>query len=276
MRVSEPQNNNIRKPAVAHQFYPGGQRELKATVETYLKHAEVPRLGRVKAVIAPHAGYGCSGAVAAHSFRALREMRPAARSVYLAGPAHYVPVTGVGLSTAREFETPLGRIPVDSEETARLLAAGDPFVQADDAHRPEHCLEAELPFLQAALGTFELIPLLFGMPSRQEAAVSSLLERLSAEDETILVVSSDLSHNRPYEEAQRVDAATIDQILSGDVEAMKRGEACGRAPIALLMKIAARLNWRPQLLAYANSGDTCGNRDHVVGYVSVVYTIPAN
>jgi AmmeMemoRadiSam system protein B len=179
---------------------------------------------------------------------------------------------GIGLSTKQWFETPLGRIEVDIEEVTRLLALGEPFVEANEAHAPEHCLEVELPFLQHTLDAFKIVPMLLGSDVDLTPLTEDLAEHLGAAGEAMLVASSDLSHYLPYDEAQRTDARFLENVLRGDTEKVKSGDACGRLAIALVMDLARRLGWSPHLLAYANSGDTCGSSEQVVGYCAIAYT----
>jgi AmmeMemoRadiSam system protein B len=257
------QTANVRQPAVAGLFYPGDPSRLRATVAELL--AAVPNFGGVaaKALIAPHAGYLYSGAVAAAAFATLREVRSPIKRVVLIGPAHYVAVRGIAVPLADAFATPLGRLQVDR---AALAAIADlPFVvEADAAHAPEHALEVELPFLQAVLDDFDLVPLLAGACTPGE--VADVLNRLWGGPETVLVVSSDLSHYHDYDTARRLDAATAARIERGDWERLDPECACGFLAVAGLVEQAARRGIKAQRLALCNSGDTAGSRDRVVGY----------
>ena len=214
-----------------------------------------------RAIIAPHAGYIYSGRPAAHAFATLRSSRSASRRVVVIGPAHYVPVRGIAVPTADAFETPVGRVPVDRGAIATL--ADLPFVVAADApHAPEHALEVELPFLQAVLGSFTLVPLLVGDAAPEE--VAQAIGRVW--DEALIVVSSDLSHYLDYDSARRRDAATAAAIERGDWAALGPDDACGYLPIAGLLVQAGQRGLRAERLAQCNSGDTAGSRDRVVGY----------
>lgn len=261
----------VRPPAVAGMFYPAQPPLLRAQVEAYLAAARLPALpGAVRAVIAPHAGYIYSGPVAGYSFRALPDLT--GRTVYLLGPAHYVPVHGVAAGTFRAMRTPLGEAPVATDRVADLVAAGGPMHYNDEAHEPEHSLEVEVPFLQVrGDGNFRLVPLLFGTvdPDRVAAALAA---HLAADASALVVVSSDLSHYHPYDTARRLDTAFLKAVVAGDVVAVHQGEACGLLPILTLMLLAERLGWQPHLLDYRNSGDTAGDRRRVVGYGAVAYT----
>jgi AmmeMemoRadiSam system protein B len=249
-----------RPAAVAGSFYPAQPKELRAAVQGLLASA-VDGGGPVpKALIAPHAGYVYSGAVAAAAFATLRAHADACRRVMVIGPAHYLPVEGIGVPSATQFVTPLGVVPVD-EATMGLCEL--PFVHvADAAHAPEHALEVELPFLQSVLGRFTLVPVLVGDAAPEQ--VAEVLER--SWDRTLIVVSSDLSHDLSYDAAQRCDGATAAAIERGDWAALGPGDACGHLAIAGLLQAAARRNMRAQRLALCNSGDSAGSRDRVVGY----------
>lgn len=261
-----------RLPAVADRFYPADPDALSADVDRYLAHARVPPLHNVQAVLAPHAGYICSGLVAGHSFQVLRGESTEEVRVYLLGPAHWGGVETVALSRASLFRTPLGDVPVDGEEVERLLSIGPPFAVSDDAHAPEHCLEVELPFLQRVLSRFRIVPLLFGSAPPIETIAAELDRRLDATPHPLIVVSTDLSHYLPEPEARRRDRFLLQRILEDDCRQAAGCEACGMKGLLVLMHIARKRRWKPHLLAYGTSADTCGPRTQVVGYASVAYT----
>ena len=223
-------------------------------------------------MIVPHAGYVCSGVVAAASFQALAKLAPGAYTVYLMGPAHWMPVHGVGLSGANSFETPLGAVPVAADTVREFARMGAPYRLADDAHAPEHCLEVELPFLQTTLPDARIVPMLFDDEADPERVADDLTLRLHEDTYSLVVVSSDLSHYLPYEEAQQKDSMLLAAVTAGDVNAARQGQACGLPAILALMAIARRLGWTAHVLDYRNSGDTCGPKREVVGYGAVVYT----
>jgi AmmeMemoRadiSam system protein B len=258
------QAEKIRPPAVAGSFYPRDPQRLRADVKDLLAAVTVD-VGPAAplAVIAPHAGYVYSGPVAAAAFAGLRGSASRIRRVAVIGPAHYVPVRGIAVPTADAFDTPLGRVPVDRDALAAIADLG--HVAADDrAHAPEHALEVELPFLQTVLGDFALVPLLVG--DAQPLEVAEVLARLWDGPETLIVVSSDLSHYLDYATAQRRDAATAAAIERHDWSQLGPQDACGFLPVAGLLIEAQRRGLSARRLALCNSGDTAGARDSVVGY----------
>ena len=270
----------VRRAAVAGQFYPAQPPSLQQAVQHYLAVAQAGQTlpaGKVRAVIAPHAGYICSGPVAGHSFAALAATAAAdaAYTVYLLGPAHWLAVNGVGLCLAPAFQTPLGDIPVAVETVLELAALGEPYHVINAAHAPEHCLEVELPFLQVVLPHCRIVPMLFDEAADPGRMARDLAGRVALESHALLVVSSDLSHYLPYETAASLDRNFLQAVVDGDVEAVKAGQACGAVGILCLMAVARLAGWTPHLLKYLNSGDTCGPRHSVVGYGAVAYTQPA-
>lgn len=256
---------SVRPPAVAGMFYPGDARALNAEVEDLLGGVDhlAPRLGFPKAIIVPHAGYIYSGPVAARAYDEIAPGRGLVRRVVLLGPTHRVAVRGLAFPAAGFFDTPLGRIPVDGAafEEIRDLRV----VQSDAAHAMEHSLEVQLPFLQRALGSFSLVPLAVGMASVEE--VAAVLERLWGGRETLIVVSTDLSHYHAYEEARAIDAATIAKIVAFSTD-IDHEEACGATPLAGLLRLSRAKGLSIRMLAACNSGDTAGGKDRVVGYSS--------
>ncbi len=259
-------NPDIRPPAVAKLFYPGDARALAEEVATYLDQTEESPLapGFPKAVIVPHAGYIYSGPVAASAYDLLRPARGIVRRVVLLGPCHHVPVRGLALPGAKAFDTPLGRIPVD-EDAARSLRELRQVVESPATHAQEHALEVQLPFLQQVLGEFSLVPLVVGTAAPEQ--VAEVLERLWGGPETLIVISSDLSHYHPYELACEIDRATVRAILGFDT-GISHGQACGATPVAGVLVAAKRRGLKPKLLDCRNSGDTAGGKNQVVGYAS--------
>jgi hypothetical protein len=260
--VNGANSEKVRTAAVAGNFYPADPRRLDAKVARLLAQVPASNGAAPKALIAPHAGYVYSGTVAAAAFAALRGRVHEISRVVVIGPPHHVALRGVALSTAEAFATPLGRVTVDRDAIAAI--ADLPFVRAiDAAHTPEHALEVELPFLQRVLPRFALVPLLVGGATPQE--VAEVLGRLWGGGETLIVVSSDLSHFHDYDAARRLDAATAQRIERGEWQALGPGDACGRLPIAGLLIEGARHGLTGRRLGLCNSGDT-GARQKVVGY----------
>jgi len=252
----------IRPAAVAGTFYPRDAGELAAALATCLGAAPPGDAPGPKAIIAPHAGYMYSGPVAASVYAQLASRAGAIRRVVLAGPAHRVYVSGVAVPTADAFATPLGPVAIDRAAIEAIRAL--PFVQASDrAHALEHSLEVHLPFLQSVLGEFALVPLVVGDAAPDE--MKRLLDRLWGGPETLVVVSSDLSHYLPYPAARERDAATARAIVGLDA-ALEPEDACGCAPINGLLGLARERGLEARLVDLRNSGDTAGGRDQVVGY----------
>ena len=257
--------SSIRLPAVAGLFYPDDPDELHAMVAGFLAHAEGGPAP--KALIAPHAGYIYSGPIAASAYKRLREVRHLVQRVVLLGPSHRVPFLGLAVSTATTFRTPLGDIPLDTDAIIDILELS-PVTTLDEAHSMEHSLEVHLPFLQETLGEFTLVPLVVGDASADQ--VAEVLERLWGGPETLIVISSDLSHYQPYEVAQRLDRATSDAIEALDPDRIEFDHACGRVPVSGLLRAARRHGLTAHTVDLRNSGDTAGSRDQVVGYGAYV------
>ena len=250
-----------RKPAFAGLFYPAGAQELGQTIDRLLGAAP-PAAGRPLGLVAPHAGYIYSGATAAAAYRLLMGAEDIHRVVLL-GPAHRAHVQGEAAPAAEAFETPLGAIPLDRGTISELAAL--PSVEISDAaHRREHSLEVHLPFLQRTLGDFTLVPLVAGGATPSE--VRELLSIVEDDPNTLIVVSTDLSHFHDYETARTKDRATAQAIESLDPDSIGPYEACGCRPLggALLMARDRGLSLRR--LDLRNSGDTAGDRARVVGY----------
>ncbi len=266
-------SGRVRRPAVAGMFYPGDRAKLAAAVDGYLAEARFQELEKVRAVIAPHAGYIYSGPTAGYAFKALQAgLASTKTTVYLLGPAHRVWFDGISTGDFASMETPLGKVPVDQEKLRTLWALESHYQALPSAHQDEHCLEVQIPFLQQIATAFTLVPLLFCQVDAR-AIGRELAQLLRDEPESRLVVSSDLSHFNDYETARRMDQAYLQAILDGNdrkVESQRQG-ACGQAPIIALMEIAAELGWTPHLLDYRNSGDTAGDKRRVVGYASIAY-----
>lgn len=258
---------NIRPPAVAGLFYPDDPTVLRQTVTGYLAAARPQPVQAPKVLVVPHAGFIYSGPVAASAYRLLEPLRQRIRRVILLGPSHRVALRGIALPTATAFRTPLGDIPIDSaalQAAARLPQTG--FL--DLAHRDEHSLEVQLPFLQAVLEDFSLVPLVVGEATAEQ--VADVLSSLWGGDETLIVISSDLSHYLPYRQAIETDKRTADHILHFQ-HTLAGDEACGCRPLNGLLLLAQRKHLTPILLDLRNSGDTAGSKDRVVGYGAFVF-----
>lgn len=252
----------IRPPAVAGLFYPGPPAELRDAVSEYLAQAPAIAGAPPKALIVPHAGYIYSGGIAAAAYSQLAHHHSQIRRVVLIGPSHRVYLRGMAVPTAEAFQTPLGVVPIDRELKSRVLGLSQ-VIEADAPHASEHCLEVQLPFLQMVLEEFTLLPVALG--STSPSAVANLLAEVWGGDETLVLVSSDLSHYLPYEEARKLDAVTIDAILEFDTH-LTGEQACGCIGINGLSYLARERNLSITEIARCNSGDTAGDRYRVVGY----------
>jgi AmmeMemoRadiSam system protein B len=252
----------IRTPAVAGLFYPEDRHTLLEMVRGFLDGPALA-LRAPKALIAPHAGFLYSGHVAGSAFAQLQTIRDSVTRVVLAGPSHRICFPGIALPTAHAFATPLGPIPVDVDAVASLLEVPD-VMTLDVAHAQEHSLETHLPFLQVALKRFSVVPMVVGDASPE--AVAAVLEQLWGGPETLICVSSDLSHYHAYDEARRMDARTSRAIETLDDTALDADDACGWLPVRGLLRAARRHGLTARALDVRNSGDTAGSRDKVVGY----------
>ncbi len=257
----------VRHPAVAGQFYPANARALHAMVAGLLNEAEssgpVP-----KAIIVPHAGYIYSGPVAASAYARLKPARDIIRRVVLLGPAHHVAFRGLAVSSAYAFATPLGSIPIDYVPINLILSLPQVHV-LDQAHAEEHSLEVHLPFLQEVLRDFMLVPLVVGDATPEE--IDEVLEVLWGGPETLIVISSDLSHYHDYETARRLDSATSHAIEALRPQDIHYEDACGRNPVNGLLYAAKKHYLQAETVDLRNSGDTAGPRDQVVGYGAYVF-----
>ncbi len=256
-----------RSPAVAGMFYPGRGAELAECVEEMLAGAVAgTQSSTPKVLIVPHAGYSYSGPIAASAYCLLHAQRQSIKRVVLLGPAHRVYLTEMALPSALSFATPLGEVPVDRDAvTAALTLPG--VVVSDEAHATEHSLEVHLPFLQTMLESFSVLPVVVGQCSSER--VAALFEVFWGGGDTLIVVSSDLSHYLPYAEARSTDARTTELILQQSSE-LSGEQACGAYAINGLMRVARRRRLWVEALDVRNSGDTSGDRSRVVGYGSYV------
>lgn len=253
---------NVRNPAVAGEFYPADPIELRATVQGYLRAARSEG-SSPKAIIVPHAGYIYSGSVAASAYALLAGASQAISRVVLAGPAHWAAFDGLAVSSADGFQTALGTVPLDHDAITTILPLPQVNV-SDQAHASEHSLEVQLPFLQEVLRDFTLVPLAVGQATPQE--VGGVLEMLWGGPETLVVVSSDLSHYHDYQTARKLDSATAQAVEALRFEELQAENACGFSPVRGLLYVARKYGLRARTLDLCNSCDTAGPQDTVVGY----------
>ena len=258
----------IRQAAVAGQFYPAGADELRATVQDLIDRVTGQPGPAPKALIAPHAGYIYSGPVAATAYASLRPFRDRYTRVVLLGPCHRVAVNGLALSGVDAFSTPLGEVPLDKRLIASLKSPDVEILET--AHKFEHSLEVHLPFLQVVLESFSLVPLLVGDAS--PGVVAKVINSVWGGMETLIVVSSDLSHYLAYDEARAKDRLCCDAIEHFADSRISHSEACGATPVKGLLIEARNRGMEVTTLDLRNSGDTAGGRDRVVGYGSWVFT----
>ena len=252
----------IREPAVAGQFYPGNASELGATIRLFFEAVQGEDGPAPKALIVPHAGYSYSGAVAATAYARLRPYSGLYTRVILLGPAHRIAVTGLALRGADVFRTPLGDVPLDKDALDALTTLKVRVIDA--THQFEHSLEVHLPFLQSVIESFSLVPLVVGDATAE--SVAEVIDALWGGPETLIVISSDLSHYLSYDEARVSDKATCQAIENLEAHSIDHDHACGATPIGGLLISARRRGMQVTTLDLRNSGDTAGDRSRVVGY----------
>lgn len=260
--MSADTSHSVRPAAVAGAFYPENASRLAQLVDSLIAAAPASSV-RPKAVIVPHAGYVYSGPIAASAYAAVAAMEPKPTKVVLLGPAHHVGFKGLALPGVEALATPLGLIPLDRElvEAARRF----PLVaERAVAHQKEHSLEVQLPFLQRALGSFTILPLAVGQATPSD--VAQVLHAVWGGDETLIVVSSDLSHHLPFDEARALDAHTAECIGALDETHINSEQACGAEPLRGLLVAAREHGLKARVLDLRNSGHTAGGRARVVGY----------
>jgi AmmeMemoRadiSam system protein B/AmmeMemoRadiSam system protein A len=282
----------VRQPGVAGAFYPADAKQLARMIDQFLAQAKAPEIKEpIVGIVSPHAGYVYSGPVAAYSYALIKGMKPA--RVVVIAPSHFDNFPFSSVYNGDAYATPLGQIPVDKDFAARLAKMSPLIKLSDQGHAPlpaavaaqvheggEHSLEVQLPFLQRVLGPFKLVPIVMGDQNYEiERALGVALAKMGIGGETLIVASSDLSHYHPYEQAVSLDHKTLKAIEEGDYLGLSRNfearvwEACGGGPIVAAMIAAERLGGgspgQAHVIHYANSGDTTGERDRVVGYGSV-------
>jgi AmmeMemoRadiSam system protein B len=258
-------STRVRPPAVAGTFYPADPAELRLLVRASFDAAVAPPITSTSpaALVVPHAGLVYSGPIAASAYRRLATLRDTVRRIVLLGPSHRVPLRGIGLTSADEWRTPLGSVTIDHRDDNALLEL--PFVAVhDEAHAPEHSLEVQLPFLQTVLDEFELLPLIVGAADADQ--VATVIDTVWTTPDTLVLVSTDLSHYHRYADAVELDTHTAAAIVArrdGDIADL---DACGARPLRGLLRSAVRRDLEVELIDLRNSGDTAGDRQRVVGY----------
>ncbi len=254
---------------MAGAFYPSSAPRLSQEVDELVSKAKPSGASRaLKAAIVPHAGYVYSGAIAASAYALLRAARDRVRRVVLLGPSHFVRLQGLALAAVEAMETPLGEVAVDLDWVTH--ASGLPqMVESAQAHAREHSLEVQLPFLQRILGQFTVVPLVVG--EAHPEAVAEVIDALWGGNETVVLVSSDLSHYLPYDLAMKADKRTAARVLELDPVLLPNEDACGATAINGLLVASAKAGLRPAVLDLRNSGDTAGPRSEVVGYGSFAF-----
>ena len=261
---SDKATQTVRPPAVAGLFYPNGPEELRKTVRTLLKDASgVDIKETIRGLVSPHAGYIYSGVVAAAGYR---QIAPSIRTVILIGPSHRFPLKGPSIPSVTAYQTPLGDVRL--AQLAFKLRKLPIFESVPEAHKMEHSIEVQLPFLQVMLKAFEIVPILINSGD-PKALASALAPHI--DNNTLIVASTDLSHYYPYEKAVSLDRICTSAITNAEFSSMPLCEACGKQAVMTLMHIAEIKNWDAKLIDYKNSGDTAGGKDNVVGYASIAF-----
>ncbi|MEM2954512.1 MAG: AmmeMemoRadiSam system protein B [Candidatus Nanoarchaeia archaeon] len=252
---------NVRLPAVSNQFYSGSKENLKLQIEEFLNKAKNFKI-KPKCIIVPHAGYEYSGKIAAFGYKQLLNLTKKNWKIILLGPSHYFSFFGAVFSNFEIWRTPFGDIKAIQPKISEQI------FEFTEAHIPEHCLEVQMPFLQYVLKNIEIMPLLLGEINPRDLAkeINSYLDK-----NTLLVISSDLSHYHSYKDAYKIDTLTNNIISNLDIENAKQIDACGKTAIITGLYLAKLNNWKCKLLAYANSGDMTNEKNKVVGYSSFAF-----
>jgi hypothetical protein len=273
MLSSTATKSRVRAPAVAGLFYPKDAEGLRRTLRALLAapHTPAPSARIPKALVVPHAGYAYSGPVAASAYRRLSGTADAIRHVVLLGPSHRVPMRGLAMPAADFFATPCGEVPIDDRGRQHLRELGLAGI-SDAPHAAEHSLEVQLPFLQTVLHDFDLLPVAVGLAPPEQ--VARALDAVWGGDDTLIVVSSDLSHYHTHGEAQQIDGVTTRAILDRRSD-LSDEQACGADAINGLMELARQKRLKVELLDQRTSADTAGDSSRVVGYGSYALYSPA-
>jgi AmmeMemoRadiSam system protein B len=253
---------STRKAAVAGHFYQAQAADLQHQINQFLAQAPWVSHGKPRVLIVPHAGYVYSGSTAARAYRCLQPYQDEIRRVVLLGPAHRVYLEGMAIPSVDAFSTPLGEVKLDLNAIERVSKM-PAVVVSDEAHREEHSLEVQLPFLQTVLNQFSLVPIVVG--NCDAKIVADVIDELWDADDTLILISTDLSHFHSYDEARQIDASTCNRILDKSND-LSGEQACGARAVNGLLSSEHSHPLDIELLSACNSGDTAGSRDRVVGY----------
>lgn len=267
---SESRPAAVRGPAVSDMFYPGDPKKLGDMVRQLLENTEfndeLPR-----AIISPHAGFIYSGPVAASAYAPFYHTGKQVRRILLLGPSHRVAFDGLALSGRSAYRTPLGDVPIDTEAVESLYR-GDGITILDRAHEFEHSLEVQLPFLQVLFQDFKILPMVVG--KARPSDVTKFMEPFLLDEDSLIVISSDLSHYNNYETARSRDRETANAIVNLDQNGIKQDDACGRTPIRAMIQLALEHEMSCKIVDLRSSGDTAGSTDQVVGYGAFHFFLP--
>ena len=262
----------VREPAVSNMFYPGDPEELRRMLEYFLEMAPLYNV-KPEAVISPHAGYIYSAPTAAYSYKQFLNLDPNKHyKVLLIGPSHFVPFAGISFGYYDFWETPLGKVPVDKEEIEKFVQKHPelPITLNTLPHAREHSLEVQVPFLQMVLKDFSIIPVVYGQVPYQ--VVEKVIEDIKDDrDDVVVVISTDLSHYYPYETARYLDLNCTQAVENLDLSKMEKCEACGKTGMEAIIDYARKAGWKSSVLDYRTSGDTAGDKESVVGYLSAIF-----
>ncbi len=262
----------VREPAVSNMFYPANPEELKQMLVYFLNNAPLYNL-KPEAVISPHAGYIYSGQTAAYSYKQFLNLdRNKHYKVLLVGPSHFVPFNGISFGFYDYWETPLGRVPVAKDEIEKFVVNNPDFPVTLNTlpHQREHSLEVQVPFLQLVLNDFSIIPVVYGQIDYRyvEKIIADIKGR---RDDVVVVISTDLSHYYPYDVARQIDKNCLLAVENEDLRFMENCEACGKIGMEAIIDYANKVGWKSKVLDYRTSGDTAGDKDAVVGYLSAIF-----